>query len=300
MKCAKCGYANKDGALTCNLCGELLRGGAKPSAPPVPPPPDIPPAAKTDPGGPLAPSTAGRTTARPVPPATDAELDYCLVCFPLDPVKLSKNKPLTIGRSKGNDLILPVGMVSREHARVWWNGETFEIRDLGSSNGTFVNEAKVERRALANGDQIKIGPYELSFRAVTADAGKPAGGEETMLEVTQNISKRDLFEASSTFSGNIGEMKLDEVFQLIDFNRKTGSLDVESGDRKGTFHFLDGQILHGEFHGTKGMVAVARALALPAGKFSFRAGTPACERTIFEPTGKVMLDAMRRLDEFER
>jgi len=214
-------------------------------------------------------------------------------------VRLSKNRPLTIGRSKTNDLILPVGMVSREHSKVFWNGETFEIRDLGSSNGTFVNEEKAERTALKDGDQIKIGPYQLKFQAFSGALDNVRSAEQD-LEMTQNITRRDVFEASSTFSGNIAEMGMEEVFQLIDFNKKTGTLEIKVGDRKGEFHFHEGQILAGEFRNSKGEAAIVRVINLQSGSFQFNAGKPEVERTIFTPTGRAVLDAMRRLDEMDR
>jgi pSer/pThr/pTyr-binding forkhead associated (FHA) protein len=49
--------------------------------------------------------------------------------------------------------------VSRQHARVWQSAHgAFFIEDLGSTNGTFINEMKVERRALVVGDKLRLGP----------------------------------------------------------------------------------------------------------------------------------------------
>ncbi|MHC5039576.1 MAG: FHA domain-containing protein [Planctomycetota bacterium] len=224
---------------------------------------------------------------------------YGLVCFPLDPVPLETERVVTIGRARTNDLILPVGMVSREHAQISWNGEAFQIKDLGSSNGTFVNEKEVKEAVLKDGDAVKIGPYNLTFRAYQGSIDDLKGGGEA-LDVTQNITRRDLMEKSSTFSGTLGEMRMDEVLQLIDFNKKTGTLLVKSGDKRGKFHFKEGQILAGEFHTSKGEGAVVRVLSLRTGDFSFQAGEPDIEQTIFEGTAKVLLNAMRRLDELDR
>jgi pSer/pThr/pTyr-binding forkhead associated (FHA) protein len=225
---------------------------------------------------------------------------FALVCFPLDPVPVQPERVLTIGRSKQNDLILPVGMVSRNHSRIQWNGSAFVIEDLGSSNGTFVNETEVKSRDLSDGDEIKIGPYNLTFRSYTGDINMLKGGGTEALDVTQNITRREILEKSSTFSGTIGEMRLDEVFQLVEFNKKTGTLHVKSGDKKGTFYFREGQILDGDFHNSRGVTAVARSLSLQTGDFSFLAGDPTVEQTIFQGTGKIVLDAMRKLDELDR
>ncbi|MHC4597603.1 MAG: DUF4388 domain-containing protein [Planctomycetota bacterium] len=114
------------------------------------------------------------------------------------------------------------------------------------------------------------------------------------------MEREKILDKSSTFAGKIGELRMDEVIQLIDFNKKTGVLEIDSEGRLGAFHFSEGQVLHAEFHHTQGLVAVARVLALKAGKFYFRAGTPDCEQTLFEPTATILFNATRRLDELDK
>jgi pSer/pThr/pTyr-binding forkhead associated (FHA) protein len=227
------------------------------------------------------------------------DVHYFLICFPLDPVHLDKSSVLTLGRAKSNDIIFPVDMVSREHAEISWDGEAFEIRDLGSSNGTYVNRKPIERLRLKEGDEIKIGPYDLQLRTYRGRA-EDFRVDTPDPERTQKVRVDEIFGESSTFAGQIGEVRMGEIIQLIDFNKKTGTLEVKSGDRVGAFHFKKGQLIHGEFHQTKGVLSVARILSLHEGQFGFQVGTPDCERTIFEPTSKVLLNALRRLDEMDR
>ncbi len=70
---------------------------------------------------------------------------------------------LSIGRKKGNDLVLEDPMVSREHARIEQDLSGFSIRDLGSKNGVFVNNNLVESSSLKNGDIIRIGSNVFRF-----------------------------------------------------------------------------------------------------------------------------------------
>ncbi|MEM1245115.1 MAG: GGDEF domain-containing protein [Acidobacteriota bacterium] len=64
----------------------------------------------------------------------------------------------TIGRSHLNSLVIDGDSVSRRHARLFWLDGNCYIEDVGSTNGTFVNEAKAERATLlAHGDLLKIG-----------------------------------------------------------------------------------------------------------------------------------------------
>jgi signal transduction histidine kinase len=76
---------------------------------------------------------------------------------------------LTIGREAGNAIRLEDSEVSRRHAEIRRVGDTFVVGDLKSSNGTFVNDRKVERAELASGDRIRVGRTVLAY-ARDADA----------------------------------------------------------------------------------------------------------------------------------
>jgi ABC transport system ATP-binding/permease protein len=76
---------------------------------------------------------------------------------PPEEFELTKNE-IIIGRDDHADLTVPFQAVSRRHARLTREGDGYEIEDLGSSNGTFVNGQKLSgRRALISGDQIRLG-----------------------------------------------------------------------------------------------------------------------------------------------
>jgi pSer/pThr/pTyr-binding forkhead associated (FHA) protein len=68
----------------------------------------------------------------------------------------------TIGRSTGADFIVDAALVSRVHCRLSAlpTGE-LEVRDLDSTNGTFVNGARVATARLSSGDRLKVGRVEL-------------------------------------------------------------------------------------------------------------------------------------------
>jgi len=71
----------------------------------------------------------------------------------------------TIGRIEGNDLVLSSTYVSKNHAVIRWQSDgKHYIVDLGSSNGTFLNDRRVTiPAALKSGDEIKIGECRLEF-----------------------------------------------------------------------------------------------------------------------------------------
>lgn len=69
-----------------------------------------------------------------------------------------------IGRSSKSDLPLEQESVSRHHARITrTSGDRFVIADLGSTNGTYVNDHAVTEHVLSDGDQVKIGRSILKF-----------------------------------------------------------------------------------------------------------------------------------------
>ena len=70
---------------------------------------------------------------------------------------------LSIGRSPDAGIFLDDVTVSRNHALVVKRRDGAYIDDLGSLNGTYVNRRRIESHALADGDEIQIGKYKLSY-----------------------------------------------------------------------------------------------------------------------------------------
>ena len=72
--------------------------------------------------------------------------------------------PFAIGRKSDNDLCLEDIAVSGHHARIVKVQEVLFLEDLTSTNGTFINEQKIDRRQLQDADSIRIGTHRLIFR----------------------------------------------------------------------------------------------------------------------------------------
>ena len=80
-------------------------------------------------------------------------------------------KRTTLGRAEVNDVRLLDPTVSELHAVIESYGVWFALRDLGSSNGTYVeNERLVGERRLRSGDEIRLGEAHLTFRTEGAHA----------------------------------------------------------------------------------------------------------------------------------
>src|SRR5258707_12569301 len=81
-------------------------------------------------------------------------------------------RPVGIGRSPDNDLPVDNLAVSNYHARVYFEAGRLVVEDLDSLNGTFVNDLRVERATLHDGDSIWIGKHHIK---VDASGDTPAG-----------------------------------------------------------------------------------------------------------------------------
>jgi signal transduction histidine kinase len=75
--------------------------------------------------------------------------------------------PVTIGRGTTNAVQLHDTEISREHAQLFRRGDVIYVRDLDSSNGTFVNGKPVKEHELASGDQLQLGRTLLLYTGVT-------------------------------------------------------------------------------------------------------------------------------------
>ena len=73
-------------------------------------------------------------------------------------------KDMTIGRQWGCDISFDDMLLSKKHLRIWYDDDEWNIKDLSSKNGTFLNNEKMDGVFLLDdGDVIKMGRLELQF-----------------------------------------------------------------------------------------------------------------------------------------
>ena len=103
-----------------------------------------------------------------------------------------------VGRSPRSDLCIDQESISRHHARISFDGQRHVIEDLGSTNGTFVNERKLERTVLNDGDQVKVGRSILKYMSgdnIEANYHEEIYRLMTMDALTQTHNRRYFNEA---------------------------------------------------------------------------------------------------------
>ena len=94
----------------------------------------------------------------------------------------------TIGRLAENALQIEDDSVSSSHAEIFAEEDLFFVRDLGSTNGTFINGEKIEKAILQEGD-------ELCFGSVVTLFGSPIAQEEIPTEETPDLPTNPTFES---------------------------------------------------------------------------------------------------------
>jgi pSer/pThr/pTyr-binding forkhead associated (FHA) protein len=94
--------------------------------------------------------------------------DTVLKSVPLD------KSVVSIGRKMGNDVVIDNLAVSGHHAKVTEEGGSYFVEDTGSTNGTFLNDVRVEKRRLQHGDRIRVGKHILIFEEIGGPGVSPA------------------------------------------------------------------------------------------------------------------------------
>lgn len=78
------------------------------------------------------------------------------------PITAEENESVIVGRGTQCDIVFPGTHLSRQHAKFTVKTDHLELRDLGSANGTFLNDKKIEQANVRAGDRIRFDVY--SFR----------------------------------------------------------------------------------------------------------------------------------------
>ena len=125
VHCPECGFVNAEGANYCQKCGAYL----------------------------------SRPEGTDEPTTMTYRVDETGEMHPVD----IDEERVSIGRSPDAGVFLDDVTVSRNHALLVRRRDGLYIDDLGSLNGTYVNRRRIESHRLADGDEIQVGKYKLSY-----------------------------------------------------------------------------------------------------------------------------------------
>lgn len=207
-----------------------------------------------------------------------------------EPIRLQVGVPVVIGRSQDCDLTIPSSRVSRRHAQVVWKGARPYLEDLGSQNGTLVNGAPVQSHRLRDGDEILVGPFLIGYAIARA------GEEPDALDFMADSDLKTEFTLVDAMSGRLEEVTLFEVLQTLEFNKKTGTLEVSSSAGTARIGVDKGFVVFARLGDTRGADAVLGAFEWDKGRFRLEPALTSTADLRLPITG-LLLEAGRRLDE---
>lgn len=223
---------------------------------------------------------------------------WWICCDPLPPIPLDPSSAtITLGRSPAADVVLPHSQVSRVHGKIKVLGPGFyRYEDNGSSNGSILNGEKADKARLQVGDVLTLGPYEIEIHShETLEKRQKARPNEEELEGDHTRVVENTPQAAMT--GRLNEVPITEILQGLEFNRKTGTLQIQSKAGKGRLTVAEGHPIQAKFaelHHDEALIAIA---LLSEGSFQFSASVEPAEPMFRATITGCLLEATRRQDE---
>jgi pSer/pThr/pTyr-binding forkhead associated (FHA) protein len=151
VHCPECGFVNAEGANYCQKCGAFLAEAATEGEG------DTTEVYQVDEAGELKPVDLEQVTGEGATLVIRSGGGRSGEVFNVS------GERLTIGRSPEAEIFLDDVTVSRNHALLVRRRDGLYIDDLGSLNGTYVNRRRIESHKLANGDELQVGKYKLTY-----------------------------------------------------------------------------------------------------------------------------------------
>lgn len=128
----------------------------------------------------------------------------------------------TIGRKDDCTIRIPLAMVSRRHAEVVVDGSEVILRDLGASNGTFLNNRKITEEELEPGDQIVIGPVVFT---VQIDGDPP---NDEIIKIKSKVAAKGAAKSARVGTSKNVAMSDDEMDPISALEALASSADQTS------------------------------------------------------------------------
>jgi CheY-like chemotaxis protein len=132
---------------------------------------------------------------------------------------------------------------------------------------------------------------------------KPFHEEEILLRLQRTLfqdSLSDVYSGDSEISGNLAQVFLPDLWQMLSLNYKSGIIQVEGERTSGSIYIEAGEIVSAVTQNIVGEKALFRMMPLKEGKFRFIPGKVGVRRTIHAPSPHVVLEGMRHFDELEK
>jgi pSer/pThr/pTyr-binding forkhead associated (FHA) protein len=180
---------------------------------------------------------------------------------------LSKSSSATIGRHKSNDLQLVSRNVSNYHAEIVLDDEGLLMRDLGSTNGSYLNGELVNEGRLKNGDLVRIGNHQMTVQLERLDVQKDGSvrfrrdpmsfvvGTKGNIVTSRATSDRAL---ATSENNDPHDLPLPDLLKILTTNADSVLLQLRRGGETGKIFIKKNTILHAEDGRVSGEKAFCR------------------------------------------
>lgn len=146
-----------------------------------------------------------------------------------------KQGDMKIGRKPGCEIHIDNLSVSGEHANIFTVGEDSFVQDLGSTNGTFINNKKITKHHLKNGDTVVIGKHSLIYFTDSARASAPPDefAKTVIINPSRTVEPKPAPTAPTDAAAITLETKPKDMPKSVPDQLRVGALFVLSGMNSG-------------------------------------------------------------------
>lgn len=211
---------------------------------------------------------------------------------------------VTVGRHHTNDIQLRSNRVSNYHAEVVNEVDGLMIRDLGSTNGTHVNDESIKLQRIKTGDRIRIGNFQITVRLIPRGRQASELANPFAVGTIGNILpfQRNVAATHVTVSRDRLDVTLPDLLMQLSSHQTTAVVVIRNQTESGRVYVDEGQIVHCECGNARKSKALHRLLAQQKGRYEITdyPSETTVPTTIAGQTEVVVLEAMQQIEALER
>lgn len=197
---------------------------------------------------------------------------------------------LVVGRESDSELVLPEDLVSRRHAEFVVKDGEVSLKDLASTNGTFVNGQRIKKAKLAVGDRVLVGTSLMKL------VPAPPGAQATPPVIVTRTR------AQAAMQGKLEEVPLPDLVQMVTSARKSGVLVLKRDEEEARIDLREGRLAGCRLSAAPAVTdqkAFWRLLTWERGAFELvPPPDPLPPAAVDLDVGPLLMEGIRQLDEW--
>jgi sulfur carrier protein ThiS len=224
---------------------------------------------------------------------------------------LSETFRIALGRHDSNDIELRSRSVSNFHAEIMKEGEGLVLRDLRSTNGTFVNDERVRQRPLKSGDSIRIGNHVVTVHIKPVD-----GREDGFVRYRRNPESFGVGTRGHIISLRAGstqavttirvrdphDVTLADLLKILTTNAQSVVVHIRKDGEEGQIFIRRDRIVHAEYGTAMAEKALFRMFGWREAQYQVMEfpEAPSMTSSIDLPADTLIMEGMQQVDELQR